>query len=50
MKAKKVLCGPGKSKLDVLGKFRCKMETKKCYSVQDVYVVRGLSQTLLGRP
>ena len=35
--AKKVLCGPGKSKLDVLGKFQCTMETKKCYSVQDVY-------------
>ena len=26
------------------------METKKCYSVQDVYVVRGLSLALLGRP
>ena len=47
--AKKVLCGPGKSKLDVLRKFRCTMETKKC-SVQDVYVVRGLSLALLGRP
>ena len=48
--AKKVLCGLGKSKLDVLGKFRCTMETKKCYSVQDVYVVRGLSLALLGWP
>ena len=26
------------------------METKRCYSVQDVYVVRGLSLALLGRP
>ena len=50
MNAKKVLCGPGKSKLDVLGKFQCTMETKRCYSVQDVYVVRGLSLALLGRP
>ena len=32
--AKKVLCGLEKSKLDVLGKFRCTMETKKCYRVQ----------------
>ena len=47
--AKKVLCGPGKSKLDVLGKFQCTMERKRCYSVQDVYVVRGLSLALLGR-
>ena len=50
MNANKVLCGPGKSKLDVLGKFLCTMETKKCYSVQDVYVVRGLSLALLKRP
>ena len=48
--AKKALCGPGKSKLDVLGKFRCTMETEKCYSVQDVYVIRGLSMALFGRP
>ena len=46
----KVLCGPGNSKLDVLGKFQCTMETDKYYSVQDVYVVRGLSLALLGRP
>ena len=26
------------------------METKKCYSVQDVYVIKGLSLALLGLP
>ena len=50
MNTKQVLCRPGKSKLDILGKFQCTMETKRCYSVQDVYVVRGWSLALLGRP
>ena len=50
MKSNKTLYGPGKSKLDVLGKFQCTLETKRCFSVQDIYVVRGLSLALLGRP
>ena len=48
--AKKVLCGPRKPKTRCTRKFRCTMETEKCYSVQGVCVVRGLSLALLGRP
>ena len=48
--AKNVLCGPRKPKPRCTRKFRCTMETEKCYSAQDVYVVRGLSLAHLGRP
>ena len=44
------LYGPDKSQLRVLGKFQCEMESNKKFSVQDVYVVKGVSQALLGRP
>ncbi|XP_048759371.2 uncharacterized protein K02A2.6-like [Ostrea edulis] len=44
------LHGPGNTKLNVLGKFLCELESKSVFSVQEIYVVRGLSQALLGRP
>lgn len=29
-KSTKILCGPGKSQFDVIGKFQCTLETKQC--------------------
>ena len=49
-KARRTLRGPGNAKLCVLGKFDCGLESNKCFSVQEVYVVRGLTQALLGHP
>ncbi|CAC5421311.1 unnamed protein product [Mytilus coruscus] len=50
MKANKRLSGPGNTNLNVVGKFKCMLETKDKFSVQDIYVVKGLSKPLLGRP
>lgn len=50
IKANKRLSGPGNTNLDVVGKFQCMLETKDKFSVQDIYVVKGLSKPLLGRP
>ncbi|CAC5366075.1 unnamed protein product [Mytilus coruscus] len=50
MKANKRLSGPGNTNLNVVGKFQCMLETKDKFSVQDIYVVKGLSKPLLGRP
>ena len=44
------LSGPGNSKLNVLGKFQCMLESQDKFSVQDIYVVKGLTKPLLGRP
>ena len=49
-KAKRKLYGPNKSQLNVRGVFTAEFETDKKISEQTVYVVRGLSQPLLGRP
>lgn len=46
----KTLCGPSNSKLHVFGKFQCTLESNNKICVQDVYVVRGLTEALLGRP
>ncbi|VDI44150.1 Hypothetical predicted protein [Mytilus galloprovincialis] len=50
IKANKRLNGPGNTNLNVVGKFQCMLETKDKFSVQDIYVVKGLSKPLLGRP
>ncbi|CAC5397534.1 unnamed protein product [Mytilus coruscus] len=50
MKANKRLSGQGNTNLNVVGKFQCMLETKDKFSVQDIYVVKGLSKPLLGRP
>ncbi|CAC5408776.1 unnamed protein product [Mytilus coruscus] len=50
LKANKRLSGPGNTNLNVVGKFQCMLETKDKFSVQDIYVVKGLSKPLLGRP
>ena len=34
----KKLSGPGNSKLNVLGKFQCMLESQDNFSVQDIYV------------
>jgi hypothetical protein len=44
------LSGQGNSKLNVLGKFQCMLESQDTFSVQDIYVVKGLTKPLLGRP
>jgi metal-sulfur cluster biosynthetic enzyme len=41
--------GPGNSKLNVLGNFQCMLESEDKFSVQDIYVVKGLTKPLLGR-
>ena len=50
IKSDKKLSGPGNSKLNVLGKFQCMLESQDTFSVQDIYVVKGLTKPLLGRP
>ena len=49
-KSDKALFGPGSEKLCVLGKFESELESNEKFVVQDIYVVRGLHQALLGRP
>lgn len=48
--SQKILKGPGRNTLNVIGKFHCEfsLENRKAY--QDVYVIRGLNKPLLGRP
>ncbi|XP_056001795.1 uncharacterized protein LOC125656292 [Ostrea edulis] len=48
--SQKILKGPGRNTLNVIGKFRCELfqENRKTY--QDLYVIRGLNKQLLGRP
>ena len=46
----KQLSGPGNSKINVLGTFQCMLESQDTFSVQDIYVVKGLTKPLLGRP
>ena len=50
VKSDRKLSGPGNSDLHVIGKFQCMLETQDKFSVQDIYVVKGLSKPLLGRP
>ncbi len=47
---KKRLFGPNKSQLDVAGVFSADLRKGDKSSVQEVYVVPGLTQPLLGRP
>jgi hypothetical protein len=46
----KQISGPGNSKINVLGTFQCMLESQDTFSVQDIYVVKGLTKPLLGRP
>jgi hypothetical protein len=50
IKSDKTLSGPGNSKSNVLGKFQCMLESQDKFNVQDIYVVKGLTKPLLGRP
>ena len=49
-KSDKTLFGPGNEKLRVIGKFESEIESNDKIIVQDIYVVKGLHQALLGRP
>ncbi|KAL3864358.1 hypothetical protein ACJMK2_006048, partial [Sinanodonta woodiana] len=49
-KSDRKLYRPGNSELKVLGKFACELESNNAFSVQDIFVVKGLNQALLGRP
>ena len=49
-KTDKQLYGPGGSKIEVLGVHRATIESKNSKTVQDLYVVKGLKQPLLGKP
>ena len=46
----KILFGPGEIRLPVLGKIRTKLSTAKSQTYQDIYVLKGKGQALLGRP
>ncbi|KAL5010683.1 hypothetical protein ScPMuIL_012988 [Solemya velum] len=46
----KILYGPGQSRLDVMGKFSCALKGTDSETTQDVFVIRNLSKSLLGRP
>jgi hypothetical protein len=48
-KSNKTLSGPGNFKLNVLGNFQCMLQSEDKFSVDDIYVVKGLTKPLLGR-
>ena len=50
VKADTILFGPGQKQLQVLWKFKCELKTKSEKSNQELYVVKGLRNSLLGRP
>ena len=50
VKADTILFGPGQKQLQVLGKFKCELKAKSEKSNQELYVVKGLRNSLLGRP
>jgi hypothetical protein len=50
VKADTILVGPGQKQLQVLGKFKCELKAKSEKSNQELYVVKGLRNSLLGRP
>jgi hypothetical protein len=50
VKADKILFGPGQKQLQVIGKFKCELKAKSAKSNQELYVVKGLRNSLLGRP
>jgi hypothetical protein len=49
VKADKILFGPGQKQLQVLGTFKCELKAKTAKSNQELYVVKGLRNSLLGR-
>ncbi|KAK7096429.1 hypothetical protein V1264_005727 [Littorina saxatilis] len=49
-KAGKKLFGPGRAEMSVVGKFKGKITYKQKTAIQDVFVVKGLEEPLLGRP
>lgn len=48
--SQKILKGPGRNTLNVIGKFHCEFSLENRKSYQDIYVIRGLNKPLLGRP
>eukprot|EP00731_Ephydatia_muelleri_P009750 Em0005g336a len=46
----KILYGPGKQPLDVMGQFVAKITFKNAHSQEPIFVVRGLNSNLLGLP
>ncbi|KAL5479382.1 hypothetical protein EMCRGX_G022901 [Ephydatia muelleri] len=46
----KILYGPGKQPLDVMGQFVAKITYKNAHSQEPIFVVRGLNSNLLGLP
>ena len=49
VKADKILFEPGQKQLQVLGKFKCELKAKTAKSNQELYAVKGLRNSLLGR-
>ena len=48
--ADKILCGPSRHPLGVVGKFKCNLATKGKVTRQEIFVVKGLKHNLLGLP
>ncbi|XP_061167955.1 uncharacterized protein K02A2.6-like [Saccostrea echinata] len=48
--SQKILKGSGRNTLNVIGKFRCEFSLENRKAHQDVYVIRCLNKSLLGRP
>ena len=46
----KILYGPGKQPLDVMGQFVAKITHNNAHSQEPIFVVRGLNSNLLGLP
>ena len=46
----KILCGPSRHPLGVVGKFKCNLATNGKVTRQEIFVVKGLKHNLLGLP
>ena len=46
----KKLYGPAKTEINVVGRFQATLTTEKARTVQDLYVIKTLQESLLGRP
>ena len=50
LNAAKILCGPSRHPLRVVGKFKCNLAAKGKVTRQEIFVVKGLNHNLLGLP
>lgn len=49
-KTNKKFFGPGNKKLNVIGSFTVTLSNNNKYTVEEIFVVRGIDRSLLGRP